>query len=101
MLFRMRESRFFVNEGYGWECKRCRASDATGTYDEPRAGDAAQTAGVESHDAGRLPRFFREGEAEDREVRLSSRALARRFDTERGRSLRCPHCDAEEAFDDG
>ena len=68
----------FVNDGYGWECKRCR--EAAGS---PAGADAP------------LPRFFREGEAEDRDPRLSSPALARWKDDAR-RALVCPLCGAEE-----
>jgi hypothetical protein len=68
----------FVNDGYGWECQRCReAADAPADADAP------------------LPRFFREGEAEDREPRLSSPSLARWKDPAR-RTLVCPRCGVEE-----
>ena len=69
----------FANDGYGWACKRCRESEAPGP---PGAGAA-------------LPRFFREGEAEEREPRLSSPALAR-WKTDARRTLVCPRCGAEE-----
>jgi hypothetical protein len=74
----MAETVHFVNEGFGWECKRCRRG----------RGDA----GAEP-DA--LPRFFREGEAEGGGPRLSSDALARWADETR-RALRCPSCGVEE-----
>jgi hypothetical protein len=69
----------FVNDGYGWTCKRCREE---------------QTAGAPLREPS-LPRFFREGEAEEREPRLSSHALARWKDDTR-RTLICPRCGVEE-----
>jgi len=72
------ETRHFVNEGFGWECKRCRAAGA-----DEEAPPAA------------LPRFFREGEAEAGAQRLSTHALARWADGSRT-TLRCPGCGAEE-----
>ena len=74
----MAETEHFVNDGTGWECKRCRA--------EMRA-DAA-------HDDG-PGRFFREGEAEAGGPRLSSTARASWADAGRT-TLRCPRCGAEE-----
>jgi len=77
----------FVNEGYGWTCLRCRArddADATPNATTIPASDV-------------LPRFFREGEAEERETRLSAHALARWTDESRT-ALRCPRCGVEEAF---
>lgn len=75
----MPETLHFVNDGFGWECRRCREG----------AGARAQ-----APDAS-LPRFFREGEAEEREPRLSSPLLARWKDDTR-RALVCPRCGAEE-----
>ena len=75
----MRETAHFLNEGYGWMCKRCR-------------DEGGQTAPPSSDT---LPRFFREGEAEDRDVRLSTTTLARWKDDSR-RTLLCPRCGAEE-----
>ena len=76
----MRETAHFVNEGYGWTCRRCR-------LDEAGAAEASPS--------NTLPRFFREGEAEEREPRLSSPTLARWKDDTR-RTLVCPRCAAEE-----
>jgi hypothetical protein len=81
------ETEHFVNEGFGWECRRCRESSG--------GGEAAR--GAEESPAGALARFFREGEAEGGAPRLSSRALARWADASRTR-LRCPACGAEEEF---
>jgi hypothetical protein len=75
--------RNFVNEGYGWTCKRC---------------SAAKTERATSHEPS-LPRFFREGESEEREPRLSTHALARWKDAAR-RTLRCPGCGVEEVVSD-
>ncbi|MDQ3803889.1 MAG: hypothetical protein M3416_08695 [Acidobacteriota bacterium] len=79
----MPETLHFVNDGYGWACKRCGA-----------AGGAPEPA-----EATSLPRFFREGEAEDREPRLSSPLLARWKDETR-RALVCPRCGTEESMKD-
>ena len=93
----MRETEHFVNEGYGWACKRClearAASRKTSGADSP-AG-ATSDAGSSSHNTPALPRFFREGEAEEREPRLSGDALARWKDGSR-RALLCPRCGVEE-----
>ena len=82
----MTETRHFVNEGFGWECRRCRA-----------AGGGAASRGEDGAGPSALPRFFREGEAEGGGPRLSSRSLARWADETRS-ALRCPVCGAEEEF---
>ena len=79
----------FVNEGFGWECRRCRDSESAGAA--PRAAAEPDTA------AATLARFFREGEAEGGGPRLSSASLARWKDATR-RVLRCERCGAEEEF---
>ena len=79
----MSEAEHFFNDGYGWTCVRCGRTDA--------ASDAAPSG------ADALPRFFREGEAEEREPRLSTRALARWKDESR-RTLVCARCGVEEAI---
>ncbi|HKG14647.1 MAG TPA: hypothetical protein VKB12_15070 [Pyrinomonadaceae bacterium] len=56
---------------------------------------------MEAHEGGpspnALPRFFREGEAEEREPRLSSTTLARWKDDARS-ALVCPRCGTEETL---
>jgi hypothetical protein len=86
----VRETEHFVNEGFGWECRRCR---------EASGAETPERGGVESSPskAGSLPRFFREGEAEGGGPRLSSPALAHWVDASRER-LRCPLCGVEEEF---
>jgi len=99
-----------VNEGRGWECKRCRAEDSKGregeaSVDEGRAPEAllsSQEASPSSSSteaspssSNALARFFSEGESEEREPRLSTSALARWKDSTRG-ALVCPRCGAEE-----
>ena len=91
----MTETEHFVKERFGWVCRRCR--DAAG-------GGAA--AGVEN--TGRRAslvegraRFFHEGEAEEREPKLSAPGLARRRDAGGQRILFCPSCGAEEADSSG
>jgi hypothetical protein len=71
------ETEHFVNEGFGWECRRCRET--------PGAEESAAT----------LPRFFREGEAEGGAPRLSTTSLARWADESRT-TLRCTACGVEE-----
>ncbi len=78
----------FVNEGFGWECKRCRASEGAEVGGSPGGEEAGPRATT-------LARFFREGEAEGGGPRLSSAALARWKDDTR-RALRCGRCGAEE-----
>jgi len=91
----VQETKHFVNDGYGWACKRCRtvedADAARGASDDANVQDGAST--TTSADA--LARFFREGEAEEREPRLSAHSLARWTDDSRS-TLRCPRCGVEE-----
>jgi hypothetical protein len=78
----------FVNDGFGWECKRCRAAEGA-EADSRSQGEEPETG------ATTLARFFREGEAEGGGPRLSSTSLARWQDETR-RVLRCGRCGAEE-----
>ena len=73
----MAETEHFVNDGTGWECKRCRATSGDGAA--PGEGPG---------------RFFREGEAEGGGPRLSSHARASWADAGRT-TLRCPRCGTE------
>lgn len=75
------EIEHFINSGYGWLCKHCRNEVET------RVGS----------EEGRA-RFFSEGESEDKELRLSSSALARWRDASR-QTLVCPTCGIEERVD--
>jgi putative hemolysin len=72
----------FRNNGYGWTCKRCSAAQPE------RAADRGQRA-----------RFFSEGEAEEREPRLSDSTRARWRDETR-QVLYCPHCGVAEKVQD-
>ncbi|MDQ3744259.1 MAG: hypothetical protein M3444_07750 [Acidobacteriota bacterium] len=121
----MRETEHFINEGYGWACKRClgargatqgtpvasvppaATSDAESSSDADSSSRAHAPAGsssdaladlASSSRASALPRFFREGEAEEREPRLSADALARWRDDSR-RALLCPRCGVEEEIE--
>lgn len=76
----------FINDGRGWECIRCRDEDASKLEADDDESEPSSNA---------LPRFFREGEAEEREPRLSSSARARWKDDTR-RVLVCPRCLIEE-----
>jgi hypothetical protein len=68
----------FFNEGFGWTCRRCHA----------------ETKACKPHTNSRA-RFFNEGEAEERDPKLSAPALARWRDASR-RALVCPRCEIEE-----
>ena len=76
------ESRHFINSGYGWTCRRCRAEEEA----RGRAGEGAARG-----------RFFSEGEAEGGGPRLEARELARWKD-ESHRTLVCPRCGVEETL---
>jgi hypothetical protein len=103
----VRETEHFVNDGYGWACKRCldsrRATQGTSVADSPpcaTSDDSSPRAPADADSSTRvraLPRFFREGEAEERELRLSVDALARWKDYAR-RTLVCPRCGVEETI---
>jgi hypothetical protein len=71
----------FINEGFGWVCKHCSVNV------KARAEAKAARA-----------RFFTEGEAEEKEPRLSTTALARWTSSAR-RALSCPRCGIEEMID--
>ena len=75
------EIEHFINEGFGWVCKHCSAVNAA------RAGENLARA-----------RFFSEGEAEEKEPKLSTPALARWTSPSR-RALVCPRCGIEEVVD--
>ncbi|MEJ7617574.1 MAG: hypothetical protein WKF30_11570 [Pyrinomonadaceae bacterium] len=68
----------FSNFGYGWSCKLCASEFEAGAKED-----------------NALARFFREGEAEEKEPRLSAPALAKWTDEKR-QALRCPRCGIEE-----
>jgi hypothetical protein len=69
----------FVNNGYGWTCRRCQEKEETARAPERSA----------------RARFFSEGEAEEREPRFSASALAQWRDELR-QVLSCPRCGVEE-----
>ncbi len=72
------EIEHFINSGYGWLCKHCQLQN------EARADQANGRA-----------RFFSEGEAEDKDMKLSATAMARWRDVSR-ETLICPRCGVEE-----
>jgi hypothetical protein len=67
----------FINNGYGWTCRRCQREETTAARVPAKSGARA--------------RFFSEGEAEEREPKLSTHALARWRD-ESHQELVCPKC---------
>ena len=69
----------FINTGYGWVCVHCSPSESSPIEEVDTRG-----------------RFFREGEAEEKEMTLSTKALARWRDSSR-RALVCPRCGIEES----
>jgi hypothetical protein len=77
----MLETDHFINEGFGWMCKHC-STDGRARVSEKET----------------RARFFSEGEAEEKEPRLSTPALARWTSAAR-RSLACPRCGIEEMID--
>lgn len=68
------ETENFCNEGFGWICRRCRAS---ASKNEAAGGEKA--------------RLLTEGEAESKNPVLSNRALAKWADAEQT-TLICPNC---------
>jgi rubrerythrin len=71
----------FFNEGQGWVCRHCDTELAT----KPK---------IEN----RMPRFFREGEAESKQPVMSNAALAKWADPAH-RTLVCPLCGITELVD--
>jgi hypothetical protein len=71
----------FRNDGYGWTCKRCGEKEARAPQTGPRA------------------RFFSEGEADERALKLDTPALARWRDETR-QVLFCPRCGVAERVAD-
>ncbi len=61
---------------------------------------AEEDAERKHHDHGTSARFFTEGEAEEKEPKLSTLALARWTHSTR-RSLTCPRCEIEEMISAG
>ena len=72
----------FYNDGFGWICKLCE-----------REIKQAQTASD-----NQSSRLMREGEAESKQPRFSSQALAKWTDAAQ-RTLICPRCGISEAID--
>ncbi|MFT3744431.1 MAG: hypothetical protein QM785_09050 [Pyrinomonadaceae bacterium] len=75
----MTEFNDFYNSGFGWICRHCERDLAATPVDG-------------------LARIFREGEAESKEIKLSSQALAKWTDATR-RYLTCPRCGITELVD--
>jgi hypothetical protein len=91
----VRETERFVNEGRGWECRRCRSEGSSSFEGDEHEGKPSSN----SPSSNSLARFFREGEAEGGGPRLSSTSLARWKDETRS-ALVCPRCGAEEELKD-
>jgi hypothetical protein len=71
----------FYNDGFGWICKHCERE-----LKEPETNSSARS------------RLLREGEAESKNPRLSSAALAKWADKAQ-RTLMCPRCGITELAD--
>jgi hypothetical protein len=71
----------FYNDGFGWICKHCERE-----LKEPETGSPAPS------------RLMREGEAESKNPRLASAALAKWTDKAQ-RTLMCPRCGITELAD--
>lgn len=80
-LSEMIELDSFYNDGFGWICRQC---ERDLSHADPNDGD--------------LSRAFREGEAESKNPKLSSKALAKWTDKTR-RFLTCPRCGITEAVE--
>jgi len=74
----------FYNGGFGWVCKNCER----------------ELAETEDRSDDKLNRIMREGEAESKQPRLSSLALARWADAAKT-TLVCPRCRVVERVDKG
>ena len=77
-----RELNDFYNDGFGWICRQCERESAN-------RNDVAET---------RQSRLMREGEAESKQPRLSSQALAKWADKAQT-TLTCPRCGITELAD--
>jgi hypothetical protein len=77
----MRELEHFYNDGFGWTCKRCE-KDFMPTDESDHS------------------RLLREGEAEGKNPRLSTVALAK-WTNEKREALHCPNCGAAETVSGG
>ncbi len=69
----------FYNDGFGWICKRCERE-------------------LKEQENSSQSRLMSEGEAESKQLRLSSLALAKWFDQAQ-RTLICPRCGITELAD--
>ena len=72
----------FYNDGFGWICKRCER-------------ELKQRNAVENQNVSRL---MSEGEAENKQPKMSNEALAKWADSAR-RTLICPRCGITEPAD--
>lgn len=71
----------FYNDGFGWICKHCERDLKTGKEDTQNSS-----------------RLMREGEAESKQTKFSSLALAKWADAAQ-RILMCPRCGLTETVD--
>lgn len=78
----------FYNDGFGWICKHCERE----LKERENSGDNG------SGSASQTSRLMREGEAESKNPRLSSPALAKWADKAQ-RTLMCPRCNITELAD--
>ncbi len=87
----------FIKHAYGWTCRHCSThTEATATTTTTTTNEDATTTAA-PHTNPPLPRFFTEGEAEERAPKLSAPGLARWRDDSH-QILFCPRCGVEEAI---
>ncbi len=72
----------FYNDGFGWICRRC---------EEKFKAENGENSG------DKMPRYYREGEAESKKTTLSI-PIAKWFDASQ-RQLLCPNCGITEFVD--
>ncbi len=72
-----KETDYFLNEGFGWVCKRCQEAEKSA----PKTKEQS--------------RLLKEGEAESKQPKFSTSSLATWLDREK-RILVCPKCGIRE-----
>ncbi len=76
-----KETDYFLNEGFGWVCKRCQEAEKSA----PKMKEQS--------------RLLKEGEAESKQPKFSITSLATWLDSEKS-ILSCPKCGKRETIED-